>query len=153
MPAALRKKKPAAKNKNTLRRAKKPARAAKRKVLRKVRAKRKPAKAKKVVRRRAAVTPSRRKPAVAAPARPLAVPAMYGKVTHYYDRIGVAILEVQMPLALGDFVRVRHGEAEFIQPVTSLQIEHQPVARANVGDIVGLRVMKKAPEGAVILPM
>lgn len=148
MPAALRKKKATMTRKTVPK--KKPAKAVKRKVMKRV-LKKKPTK--KVVRRRPAVAPARKRPTVKAAPRPLAVPAMYGKVTHYYDRIGVAILEVQMPLALGDFVRIRHGETEFIQPVTSLQIDHRPVARASVGDIIGLRVMKKAPEGSAVLPM
>lgn len=112
----------------------------------KAKAQKKPA-----VKRRAA-TPVRRKPAM--PKRvPVVSPATHGKVVHYYDRIGVAIVEVHHPFALGDFVRVRSGTTEFIQPVTSLQVEHAPVARAERGQVVGLRVSHPVPEGAMLLPM
>lgn len=149
MPATLKRKK-TAKNKpmKVKAKVKKSVRLLKRKT---VKAKAKP---KKKVMKRLSVTPTRKKPVVAKkPAPVMSLPTMHGKVTHYYDRIGVAIIDVLMPFSLGDFVRIRSSAGEFIQPVTSLQIDHIPVAQAQRGQVVGLRVTQKVPEGSVVLPM
>lgn len=75
-----------------------------------------------------------------------------GRVTHYYDNIGVAIIEVASPLKLGDTVVIRRGEQELTQSVTSLQIDHQPVTSAKKKDVVGMKVTQKVPQGAMVLP-
>lgn len=74
-----------------------------------------------------------------------------GKVIHYYGHIGVAIVDLAKPLRLGDMVRVKHGEQEYLMAVTSMQIEHQAVASAKKKDVIGLKTAQKIPEGAVIL--
>jgi putative protease len=74
-----------------------------------------------------------------------------GKVVHYYDKLGVAIIELQAPLAVGDTIKVKHGDAEFEQPVTSMQVEHQTVQSAKKGESVGVKVDQKAKEGSIVL--
>jgi len=74
-----------------------------------------------------------------------------GHVTHYYDRIGVAIVEVKTSIAVGDVITFRRGTVEFTQPVRSLQIEHASVAKAKRGEQVGLKVKKPIKEGAKVL--
>ena len=75
-----------------------------------------------------------------------------GKVIHYYGHIGVAIVEVAQPIRLGDMVRVKHGTQDYLMSVTSMQIEHQPVAVANKKDVIGMKTVRKVPQGALILP-
>ena len=79
-------------------------------------------------------------------------PKIIGRVVHYYGKPGVAIVEVATAIALGEVVRIRHGEHEMAQAVTSLQIDHQPVIKAKKGDIIGMKVSMKAPEGSLVLP-
>lgn len=72
-----------------------------------------------------------------------------GKVTHYYDKIGVAIVELEADLGLGDRIKFeRGGEELFEQEVKSIQIEHQSVQKASKGDVVGLKTDQKVKEGA-----
>lgn len=72
-----------------------------------------------------------------------------GKVNHYYDKIGVAIVELDATLAVGDKVKfVRGGEDLFEQTVDSIQIEHEQKETAGKGDVVGLKVPKEVKEGA-----
>jgi putative protease len=73
-----------------------------------------------------------------------------GKVVHYYDKLGVAIVELSAGLAVGDTIKVTRGEGEFEQPVTSMQVEHESVTSAKRGDAVGIKVAQKAKEGAVV---
>ena len=74
-----------------------------------------------------------------------------GKVTHYYDKIGVAIVELNGTLSLGDKVKfVRGGEDLFEQEVDSIQIEHKKVDSAKKGDVIGMKVNEKVGEGAEV---
>lgn len=75
-----------------------------------------------------------------------------GRVTHYYDRLGVAIVDLAMPVRLGDVVHFKRGTHEHVQPITSLQIDHQAVTGAKKKDIVGLKVMQEVHPGAVMMP-
>lgn len=74
-----------------------------------------------------------------------------GRVTHYYDKIGVAVIELSSDLAVGDKIRfVRGGEELFDQKVTSIQIEHDKVERARTGDVIGIKTDQALREGAEI---
>jgi len=74
-----------------------------------------------------------------------------GKITHYYDKIGVAVLEVLSDVSVGDKIKfVRGGEDLFEQTVESMQVEHDKVETAKKGDIVGLKVDGDLKEGAEV---
>ena len=66
-----------------------------------------------------------------------------GKVTHYFDRIGVAVLQLSETIRVGDILHFHGHTTDFTQPVDSLQIEHQNVAEANPGQEVALKVARK----------
>lgn len=66
-----------------------------------------------------------------------------GKVKHYFDRIGVAVLELTEPLKVGDTIHFLGHSADFKQTVDSLQIEHQNVPEAKPGQDVALKVIQK----------
>lgn len=74
-----------------------------------------------------------------------------GKVTHYYDKIGVAIVELDGTLAVGDKIKfVRGGEDLFEQTVDSIQIEHEKKDSAKKGDVVGLKTKELVKESAEV---
>lgn len=79
-------------------------------------------------------------------------PKILGRVVHYYGKPGVAIIEVVSAISLGDTIRFRHGTKDYTEPVTSLQIDHQPVTKAKKGDVIGMKVAAKTPSGAMVLP-
>lgn len=68
-----------------------------------------------------------------------------GVVTHYYDKIGVAVLKLDAPLAVGDTVRFT-GKNDFTQTVTSMQIDHAPVEKAGLGDEVAMKTDRPVHE-------
>ena len=77
-----------------------------------------------------------------------------GKVTHYYDKIGVAIVELDGQLSVGDKIKfVRGGEDVFEQNVDSIQIEHEKKESAKKGEVVGLKVEKEVKEGAEVFKL
>lgn len=74
-----------------------------------------------------------------------------GKVTHYYDKIGVAVVELNAKLSSGDKIKfVRGGEDMFEQVVGSIQIEHEKIDSAKKGEVVGLQTDSEVKEGAEI---
>ena len=73
-----------------------------------------------------------------------------GKVVHWYDKLGVAIIELSAPLSAGDTVKFKHGDQEFQQAITSMQVEHQAVQSAKPGDSVGVKTDQKVREGTVV---
>lgn len=74
-----------------------------------------------------------------------------GKVTHYYDKLGVAIVDLdQGSLKVGDSIKFKHGDDEFTQKIESLQIEHESVESVKKGDAFGLKVDKPAKPDTLV---
>jgi putative protease len=69
-----------------------------------------------------------------------------GKITHYYDKIGVAVIEVLGTVKVGDKIRIA-GSAEFEQEIGSMQIEHEQIQEAKKGQVIGLKVDQPAKKG------
>ena len=74
-----------------------------------------------------------------------------GKVTHYYDKIGVAVVELTAGLGKGDKILFeRGGEELFEQKVDSIQVEHEKKDSAKKGEIIGLKTDAEVKEGAEV---
>ena len=74
-----------------------------------------------------------------------------GKVTHYYDKIGVAVVELTASLGKGDKIMFeRGGEELFEQTVDSIQVEHEKKDSARKGDTIGLKIDAQVKEGAEV---
>jgi translation elongation factor EF-Tu-like GTPase len=73
---------------------------------------------------------------------------LIGEVTHYFGKIGVAVVKLSDDLKVGDQIKIvgKKGE-EFTQTVESMQIEHKNVQEAKAGDLIGLKVSQKVREG------
>lgn len=64
-----------------------------------------------------------------------------GHISHYFSKIGVAVIEVTAGLLkVGDTIHVKGHTSDFTQKVESLQQEHQSVPEAKKGMSVGLKV-------------
>ena len=70
-----------------------------------------------------------------------------GKVTNYFSKIGVAVIELTAPLELGDEIRIMGGDRDFQQKVESMQVEHQPIEKAEAGQEIALKLDQKARPG------
>lgn len=70
-----------------------------------------------------------------------------GKVTHYFDKIGVAVVELTDTLSVGDTIKIsrKNGE-DFTMTVQSMQVEHEQIQKAEKGKTVGLKVEQPAKE-------
>jgi len=70
-----------------------------------------------------------------------------GKVTHYFDRIGVAVLELEDGLKIGDTIHITGRRTEIVQQVSSMEIEHRKVQAVGAGADVALKVYEKVYKG------
>jgi putative protease len=73
---------------------------------------------------------------------------LIGQVTHYYSKIGVAVVKVEKgTLAVGETIKFKHGDKEFNQVVGSLEVERQPVGKIETGEEAGMKVNDHVKEG------
>lgn len=72
-----------------------------------------------------------------------------GKVTHYYDGLGVAVVKLNQGTSLkkGDQVQFKGSTTDFTQMVGSLQVNHDDVESVKAGDDFGIKVEQKVREG------
>lgn len=69
-----------------------------------------------------------------------------GRVTHYFNKIGVAAIELDKPIKVGDVIHIKGHTSDWKQEVLSMQVEHEEVQEAGPGDSVGLKVEGHAHE-------
>ena len=63
-----------------------------------------------------------------------------GTVTHYYNRISVAVLRLSGELSVGDKILILGRTTDFTQVVTSMEIEHRKVPAVGPDMEVALKV-------------
>lgn len=74
-----------------------------------------------------------------------------GVVINYFDKLGVAIVELDGGLTAGDTIKfVKEGEDLFSQKVESIQVEHDKVDFAGKGATIGIKTEKEVMEGAEV---
>lgn len=75
---------------------------------------------------------------------------LIGKVTHYFGKISVAIVELSDTLKAGDRISIEGPNTNFLQDVASMQIEHEDVKQAEKGKSIGLKVDSSVREGDAV---
>jgi putative protease len=70
-----------------------------------------------------------------------------GEVTHFYTKIGVAVIDLTDKIRVGDTVHILGRTTDFRQDVKSLQIEHQSIDEADPGEEVALKVERRVRRG------
>jgi putative protease len=69
-----------------------------------------------------------------------------GKVSHYFSKIGVAVIELTDTLKVGDMIHIKGATSDFTQKVDSMQIEHAAVPEAKKGESIGMKVKEHVRE-------
>lgn len=75
-----------------------------------------------------------------------------GEVTHYFDRIGVAVIHLWDGLGIGDWVQIYGGRTNLIQQVESMQVDHQPIEEAFADQEIALQVVNPVRKGDWVYP-
>ncbi len=63
-----------------------------------------------------------------------------GKITHFFSKIGVAVIELSDDIRVGDRIRIEGATTSFEQVVESMEIENEKVELATGGQSIGLKV-------------
>ncbi len=72
---------------------------------------------------------------------------LIGKISHYFNNIKVAVIDLSGKLEAGDKIRIVGGETDFSQKVGSMEVDHKKIKKAKKGDSVGMKIKEKAREG------
>jgi hypothetical protein len=70
-----------------------------------------------------------------------------GVVTHYFDRIGVAVILLDDEVYLDDWILIYGPRTELEQQVLSMQINYQPIDKGEPGEEVAIKVDNVVREG------
>ncbi len=71
-----------------------------------------------------------------------------GHVTHYFPKIGVAVIEVTAgSLKVGETIHIKGHTSDLTQTVESLQQENLPVPEIKKGVSAGMKVKEHVREG------
>lgn len=75
---------------------------------------------------------------------------LIGKVVHFYNKIGVAVLALSGELKNGETLHFSGKSTNFNQTAGSLQVEHRPIQTAQAGADVGLKTDQPVREGDLV---
>ena len=73
-----------------------------------------------------------------------------GTVTHYYPKVSVAAVVLEEHLVKGEKIHIKGAHEDFHRTVTSMEYEHTPIAEANGGLDIGIKVIHKVHEGDIV---
>jgi len=73
-----------------------------------------------------------------------------GKVSHFFSKISVAVVDLTATLSVGDRIRIQGPTTDFEQTVESMQIEHENVKTAKEGQSIGLKVKERVRENDTV---
>jgi putative protease len=76
-----------------------------------------------------------------------------GIITHYFDRLGVAVVQLNADLYLEDWILIEGPRTALEQQVYSMQINRQPVDRGVQGEEVAIKVDDTVREGDEVYVM
>jgi len=75
---------------------------------------------------------------------------LIGKISHFYPKISVVVVELEDTLKVGDKISIERESGSFEQTIESMEIEHEKVQEAGAGQSIGLKVNEKTREGAKV---
>ena len=76
-----------------------------------------------------------------------------GTITHFYNHICVAVLDLTGDLKVGDIIHIIGHITDFEQRVSSLEIEHKKVQSVSAGMDVALQVEEPVRHGDCVFKL
>ncbi len=68
---------------------------------------------------------------------------LIGRITHYFSKISVAVVELSDDIAVGDKIRMEGATTSFEQVIDSMEIDNKKVETATAGQSIGLKVKER----------
>lgn len=77
---------------------------------------------------------------------------LIGKVENFFQKPSVAAVRVEGEgLKVGAKIKFHGATTDFVQIVDSMQIEHQNVSEAKIGELVGIKTTARVRPGDKVL--
>ena len=73
-----------------------------------------------------------------------------GKVSHFFTKISVAVIELTATVSVGDRILIRGPTTNLEQKIDSMEIEHEKVQTAKAGQSIGLKVKDRVRETDIV---
>lgn len=70
-----------------------------------------------------------------------------GRITHYYDKLGVGIVKLTKPLKVGQAVKISGKTTNFEQLISQMQFNHKDIKSGKKGQEVGVKLNSKVRPG------
>lgn len=70
-----------------------------------------------------------------------------GRVSHYFDKLNVAVIKLSATLRQGDHILIKGSTTNIKQRAGSMEVNHMPISVAREGEMVGLLVAGKVRSG------
>ena len=73
-----------------------------------------------------------------------------GRITHFYTKPSVTVIELSAPLNKGDKIVIRGSTTNIEQTVDSMEIEHKQIPNAQAGQSIGMKVLGRVRENDIV---
>ena len=73
-----------------------------------------------------------------------------GAVDHFFGNISVSMIKLSDELKVGDKIRIKGSTSDFVQDVSSMQIDRVPAQEAKAGDLISIKVDQKVRKDDVV---
>jgi hypothetical protein len=73
-----------------------------------------------------------------------------GRITHFFPKANVAVLELSAPVNNGDKIIIRGSTTNVEQTIDSMEIEHEQITTAGAGQSIGLKVVGRVRENDIV---
>ena len=73
-----------------------------------------------------------------------------GVVDHFFGNISVGMIKLTDALKVGDKIRIKSKAAEFVQEISSMQIDRVPAQEAKAGNVISIKVDQKVRVGDMV---
>lgn len=73
-----------------------------------------------------------------------------GKITHYFSRLGVAVVRLEEELSIGEKLLIKGRITNFSQTVSSIQSEHKSLEKASAGMEIGMKTENPVEVGDIV---
>jgi len=70
-----------------------------------------------------------------------------GEITHYFNKIGVAVIKLTDTLKVGDKISIEGATTNIEQTAESMQIDKEKIEEAKKGQEVGIKVKDVVRKG------
>jgi len=73
-----------------------------------------------------------------------------GEITHYFTRIGVAVVMLSGALKVGDRIAIKGMTTNYEMMVASIQVKGAEIEEAGTGNNIGMKVDDRVRQGDLV---